>query len=137
MAKNQTRRIAPSVLQADKDAFNALKAISNYTPANPDYAVDKIADALDNMEGKQGEEVQARTAADSARDVATAAEWEFHNLMLGATDQVAAQFTKNSNQFQSLGKKKPTEYRTRGRQSKGGGSKDGSGSKGNGSKQGA
>jgi len=131
MAKNQTKRIQPSILKADKDAFNALKAITNYTPANPAYAVDKIADVLDDMDTKQAEEVQAKTAADGARDVATAAEWEFHNLMLGATDQVAAQFTKNSNQFQSLGKKKPEEYRARGSKSKG------NGSKGDGSKQGA
>lgn len=123
MAKNQTRRIRPSTLQADKDAFSALKAITTYTPANSAYTIDKLEAARTEMEAKQAEEVQAQAAADGARDRATAAEWDYHNLMLGASDQVAAQYTKDSNEYQSLGKKKPTEYKNRGRKPKGNGNK--------------
>lgn len=75
------------------------------------------------MEQAQAIEAQAKAAADAARDDAVAAEWEYHNNMLGATTQVAAQYTKNSNQYQSLGKKKPTEYSTRKGKGKGDGTK--------------
>jgi len=46
---------------------------------------------------KRDAEAQAQAAPDSARDDATAAEWAFHNKVLGAKDQVKAQFGDNSN----------------------------------------
>jgi hypothetical protein len=118
MAKDQTRRLAKSILQADKDAFNALKAIEDYKPANENYSVARIEASRVAMEERQAEEAQAKAAWDGARDLATAAEWEYHNNMLGAGDQVAAQYTKNSNQYQSLGKKKPVEYKAPNRKGK-------------------
>jgi hypothetical protein len=50
-------------------------------------------------------------------------EWAYHNNMLGAGDQVAAQYTKNSNQYQSLGKKKPVEDKAPNRKGKKNGTK--------------
>ena len=123
MAKNETRRIAPSVLKADKDAFNALKAIPDYAPSNSDYTVAKVEAARSKMEEAQALEAQAKAAADAARDNAVEAEWDYHNAMLGATTQVAAQYTKNSNQYQSLGKKKTSEYEAPKRKPKGDGNK--------------
>ncbi len=35
MAKNETKRLKPSVLGADRSAFAALRAIDGYAPANP------------------------------------------------------------------------------------------------------
>jgi hypothetical protein len=115
MAKNQTRRIAPAVLQADRQAFAALKAITNYAPANPAYTVASIQTTLDQMEAKQTTETQASAAFDAARDEATAGEWNFHNALLGAKAQVDAQFGDNSNEHQSLGQKKKDEYLSGGR----------------------
>jgi hypothetical protein len=45
----------------------------------------------------------------TARDNAVTAEREFHNLMLGAKDQVTAQFGRDSNEVQALGLKKASE----------------------------
>lgn len=123
MAKDQTKRLQPSILKADREAFDALKAITDYAPANPAYTVARIETSRTTMQEKQAEEAQAKAALDGARDRATAAEWEYHNNMLGATAQVAAQYDKNSDEYQSLGKKKPTEYKAPKRKPKGGGSK--------------
>ncbi|HMF55495.1 MAG TPA: hypothetical protein VK619_03985 [Pyrinomonadaceae bacterium] len=112
MAKNESRRIRPATLQADRDGFDALKGITNYTPANQAYTVAKIETSRQEMEAKQAAETQAKAAYDAARDEAVAAEWAYHNIMLGASVQIDAQFGKNSNEYQSLGKKKPTEYKT-------------------------
>jgi hypothetical protein len=112
MAKNQSRRIAPSILQADKDAFDSLKAIKNYAPANPAYTVDSIEASRQKMEQKQAVETQAQAALDAARDDRVAAEWDYHNNMLGASLQVQAQFGKDSNEYQSLGKKKTSEFKS-------------------------
>ncbi len=57
------------------------------------------------------DEAQAQVDLDSARDNATGAEWSFHNLVLGAKDQVKAQFGDDSNEYQAMGRKKASERR--------------------------
>ena len=49
------------------------------------------------------------TALAAARDAAVAAEWAFHNAVLGSKTQVDAQYGENSDQRQSLGRKKKSE----------------------------
>jgi DNA-binding GntR family transcriptional regulator len=74
-------------LQADKDAFAAIEA----------------------MDEEQETETQAEAAAKAARDDATAAEWDFHNAILGAKQQVTAQYGADSNEVQSVGLTKKSE----------------------------
>ena len=45
-------------------------------------------------------------------------EWEFHNLILGAKDQVTAQFGRDSNEVQAVGLKKASERKAPQRRSK-------------------
>ena len=107
---DQTRRLNPAQIQADRDAFAALQAIAGYAPANPAYALAAITAARTSLDGAQQAEIQAVAAAASARDSAVAREWEFHNLMLGAKDQIIAQFGKDSNEVQAVGLKRKSEY---------------------------
>jgi hypothetical protein len=60
------------------------------------------------MSGARDAETQAAALA-SARDKATAKEWEFHNTILGVKDQVMAQYGRNSDEVQALGLKKASE----------------------------
>ena len=106
---DETRRLSPSVLQADKDALAALKNIPTYTPANAGYTVAKVQTAQDNMGAQQDDETQKQAAADAARDNATAAEWAFHKAILGVKEQVRAQFGADSNEVQALGLVKKSE----------------------------
>jgi hypothetical protein len=110
MASNPTRRIPPATLQADLESFAALQAISDYTPANNAYTTAAITAAKQNMEARQTAEAQAAAAYETARDAATDGEWEFHNAVTGAKTQVEAQYGPNSDQIQSLGRKKKSEY---------------------------
>lgn len=124
---NETRRIKPDLLAADEANFAALKAITNYAPANPAYAVAEIEKARAEMAAAQEREAQADAEQKAARDDATQKEWNYHNLILGSKDQVTAQFGRNSNQAQSVGRKKPSEYKARARGSKkGAGESEGS-----------
>lgn len=118
MAKDETKRMMPSVIQADKDSFAALEANNDYAPANPAYAKTVIGTAQTEMNTAQRLESQAVAAAAAARDSAVAKEWNFHNLMLGAKDQVVAQFGRDSNEAQAVGLKKKSEYKTRTRKPK-------------------
>ena len=97
MAADQTRRLSPSILQANVDALDALKGISGYTPVNQDCAVQTKSDAKDATQATETQK-QAEAEAEAARDNAVAAEWAFHNAMLAAKDQLKAQFGGDSNE---------------------------------------
>jgi hypothetical protein len=87
-----------------------LQAITAYAPVNPAYSMTAVTAASTALAAAQQAETQAAAAAAAARDNAAAREWEFHNLMLGVKDQVIAQFGKDSNEVQSIGLKKTSEY---------------------------
>ena len=50
MAKNETRRLRPAQLAADRDAFDALQGITNYAPANAAYTVTNIKALRDRVD---------------------------------------------------------------------------------------
>ena len=111
MAKDQTRRNSPQLLQEDKDSHDGIKGIADYDPSNPDFAKDKLQAARDAMETAQAAEVNAEAAAKAARDAANAKEWAFHNAILGAKQQVVAQYTDDSDEASAVGLKKKSEYK--------------------------
>jgi hypothetical protein len=113
MAKDESKRLNPAALEADKTGFASLQAITSYTPANPTYALAAISTAHAALGAAQQTEAQTAAAAAAARDDAVAAEWAFHNLMRGAKDQVVAQFGRDSNEVQSIGLKKASEFKPR------------------------
>jgi hypothetical protein len=105
------RRVKPDVLQTDLDAQVALSVMSDYKPANEDFSLAKVTDALSKMQEAQQAELIAQSALDAARDAAAAAEWCFHEVLQGVKTQVIAQYGVNSDQVQSLGLKKKAEYK--------------------------
>lgn len=117
MAKDESRRIKPALIEADKASFAALKAITNYAPANPVFASAAITAAQAELDAAQQAEAQTAAAA-AARDNAVAKEWAFHNLVLGAKDQVVAQFGRDSNEVQAIGLKRASEFKPRARKPK-------------------
>jgi hypothetical protein len=115
---NQMRRIKPELLDADASGLAALQAMTGYAPANQAYTLAAITAAHGALQSAQAAETQAEAAYATARDNAVAREWEFHNLILGAKDQVTAQFGRDSNEVQALGLKKASERRSPQRRSK-------------------
>lgn len=118
MAKDQSKRLNPSIIEADKTSLAALQAVANYAPANPNYSLAAILKARDELAAAQAAEVQTAAAAAAARDEAVAKEWEFHNLLLGAKDQVIAQFGRDSSEVQSIGLKRASEHKPRARRAR-------------------
>ena len=113
MAKNETRRLAPSVLAEDEAAFNALQKITGYVPADPAYTIEAGQQKFDTSRASRAAEDQAAAALATARDVAARDEWAVHNWMLGVKDQVRAKFGKDSAEVQEIGLKRKSEYKTR------------------------
>ncbi len=110
MANNRTKRLRPAVLQEDLNTFAALKVIPDYQPANEAYTVANGTTKKAAMEAKQTEYVQILAQADAVRDDMVTLEWDFHDFNLGSRDQIKAQYGKDSNEVQSVGLKKKSEY---------------------------
>lgn len=115
MAKDESRRIAPGILQADRESLAGLKSVADYSPLNPECTVEALSAALDEMLEAQSTETRAYGALAIARDNAAAKEWAYHNKIMAMRDQVIAQFGRNSNEAQVVGRKKPSEVRRKGR----------------------
>lgn len=113
MAKNESKRLALKVVSTDTDTFDALKAIADYRPQRGDASVAQIQLLYDNMIKLQTKETQAEKQYNSVLDNAVGAEWAFHNAILNCKDQVIAQYGKDSNEVQAMGRKKVSEYKTR------------------------
>jgi hypothetical protein len=111
MAKDQTKRLSPKDLSGDTITNDALKGVAGYAPVNPQFSVANLKALFDTMTAAQAAETQAEAALRTSRDKAVVAEWNFHNSILGAKDQVKAQFGKDSNELQALGLKKASEYK--------------------------
>lgn len=118
MAKNQTKRLLPSILADDIATINAVKDISGYNPANPVYKVVVLDADVADVQAKQAHVDQLKAALAAAEDDLTAAQWKVHNDALGVKDQVRAQYGKDSNEAQAVGLKKPTEYKAPKRKTK-------------------
>jgi len=89
----------------------ALEAITGYNPANPVYHLPAVPARYRTTRAAAEVELRAPNALNAARDAAIAAQWEHHNLILGVTDQVIAQFGADSDEIASLGLKKKSERR--------------------------
>lgn len=112
MAKDQTKRLDPKIVQEDKDVVAALAAITPpYSPANAQYSLANLTTSQTTMTTAQNTEVQKKGELDAARDAANAAEWALHNKVLEAKKQVAAQYGSDSDQLQAIGLKKKSEYK--------------------------
>jgi glutathione peroxidase-family protein len=111
MGKNQTRRLTPSILAEDLEIFAALKTLQNYRPANQAFTVEAISAIETSRMAAHDKEMQTAADYEAVRDDHVALQWDFHNGMLGAKDQVVAQFGPDSNEAQAMKLKKKSEYK--------------------------
>ena len=106
------KRLSKKILQEDREAYAALKAIVGYDPSNEDFTLAKITESLAEMDADQTSEVQKHAAADASSDKAAESEHKYHNNILGAKNQIKAQFGESSDELAAMGMKKKNEYLT-------------------------
>lgn len=109
MAQHPNRRIDPQIIQADQSALFAVQHLIDYSPVKSAYDVSALTNARGRMEAARLAELHAQNALNAARDAAMAAEWEFHDMILGAKTQVIAQYGSDSDQVSALGLKKKSD----------------------------
>ena len=105
------KRISLAVLSADTVKATGIRTLgAHYRPARAEFSSSAIeASDADVFAARDAERV-AQVVLDAARDRSRIAEHTRHDLLVGATEQVAAQFGKNSDEYQGLGLKKKAEY---------------------------
>jgi hypothetical protein len=107
------RKLSPKELQVDLDAFAALEALSDYKESNPAFSKANALAAKTKMQTDETAHVQSIAAEKAARDTKVDSQWAFHDLMIGVKRQTEAQYGEDSNEVQSLGLKKKSEYKKR------------------------
>ncbi|MDR2065972.1 MAG: hypothetical protein LBP85_09750 [Prevotellaceae bacterium] len=111
--EKENKRLRPLLLQDDAYVLNALQGITGYSPINSELSLDNLLALYQAMLNAQKTEVQKEGEMKAARDRAVKNEHDFHNAILGVKDQIRAQFGASSDEYQSIGMKKKTEYKTR------------------------
>ncbi len=112
MADPKTKRLTPKKLIENNKAGDALDVLTDYKPANNDFAKLEVQSARSDMNAKQTKEHNDYAAWLTSRDEATAAEWKYNDMIRGARTQVKAQYGENSNELQTMGLKKKSEYKS-------------------------
>lgn len=109
MTITRMKRLTAQVIQADVEAYLALKVIPDYQPHNADYSLGRVAELHDQLLITQEAELHAQHALLAARDAAVAAQSAFHDVILAVKNQVKAQYGVDSDQLVSVGLKKKSE----------------------------
>lgn len=109
MAQHPNRRVSPQTIQADQTTTIAVQSFTDYTPINPTYRKEELAQKRAAMEAARVAELHAQNALNAARDAAAAAEWEFHQAVIGVKAQVVAQYGSDSDEVRALGLKKKSD----------------------------
>ena len=111
MAKFEFRRLSPQFIAEDKKTYEGLKSLIGFTPSKPECSFASVESIFRGMLAKQAAETEADVASMTARDIANAQEWAFHNLILMVKDQVIAQYGDDSMEIQMIGLKRKSEYK--------------------------
>lgn len=109
MANTRNSWLPVAVAQADIESYLALKVMPDYQPFNVDFSLPNVANLHDRLQTAREAELHAQHAHAAARDAAIAAQWAFHDAILGVKNQVKALYGPDSDQLAALGLKKKSE----------------------------
>jgi hypothetical protein len=111
MGKNIYRPIDQRVLQDDIEAYAGLLGISDYAPTNVAFEAANGTALKAAMEASQIKAIQDRAVYEASRDKQCADEWAFHDYIRNMRIQVKAQYGEDSDEVQTVGLKKKSEYK--------------------------
>lgn len=112
---SKKRRLSPNRLAEEKAYFENLKAMEGYHSQKPEYEVAAIQAVVDVLDEKLAREAVLLAELAQVRDEIAEKGTELSEKNDGSAIQAAAQFGEDSPQYQSLGRKRKSERRTRSR----------------------
>ncbi|MGJ3248156.1 MAG: hypothetical protein ACFE0I_18990 [Elainellaceae cyanobacterium] len=106
-----TRRLPNKVLDHDLESFHGLDAVQNYAVSRPNAAPEILQQNYEAMLAARKKETEMTALLKIAMDTARQAEWDFHNSVIAMKESVRGQFGPDSNEAQSVGYKKKSEWK--------------------------
>ncbi|CAN5844371.1 hypothetical protein BH23CYA1_BH23CYA1_19020 [soil metagenome] len=106
-----SRRVSSKTISADIVAYHGLSTIVNYIPTRDEATPTALQAVYEAMLTKQKKETEIAALLKAATDAARQAEVEFHSAVLAMKESVRGQFGSNSDEAQSVGYKKKSEYK--------------------------
>lgn len=106
-----SRRVSSKTVSADIDAFHGLSTVSNYNPVRAEATPKALQAAYEAMLARRQKETELAAMIKAAADAARQAEVEFHDMVMAMKESVRGQFGANSDEAQSVGYKKKSEYK--------------------------
>jgi multidrug efflux pump subunit AcrA (membrane-fusion protein) len=100
------RRLRAEDIESDSSSLHALADIADYQPLNASYSASAVEALGMAMQQAQQAEARAQRTLAATRDAAQAAEWTFHNAILGVKRQIMAQYGPDSDAVHAIGLKK-------------------------------
>lgn len=110
---NKLNLMSANTLKKDNDAYIALKSIPNYVPVNKNVELTKVELAHSNMLVAQEQRKLLENQLKAQTDKCAMAEHTFHDTMLEVKAQVKALYGSDSDELNSLGIKKKSDYSQR------------------------
>ena len=118
MGSNRKNRMPADQVQANIDAYLALKTMPGYKPYNAAYSLEAIAACVELLRIAEENDLHTEHARLAARDAIVAAQWALQDIMVGAKEQVRAIFGPDSDEMVQVGLKKKSEKKPRSRPGK-------------------
>ena len=110
---NIARRLPAKTVSADVVSYNGLGAVENYIPVRSEATPTGLKAAYDAMLAQRQKETELNALLKAAADASRQAEWDFHNAVLAMKESIRGQFGPDSDEAQSVGYKKKSEYKRR------------------------
>ena len=104
-------RLAPSIIAADRSILLAIQGISDYQPHNSIYSVATMQQYESNMTQAQQAVIRLQEALEQARVVEIETTHAFHDVILGAKDQVIAQYGPDATAVQIIGLTRKSDHK--------------------------
>ncbi|MEI6179901.1 MAG: hypothetical protein WCP31_04045 [Chloroflexales bacterium] len=104
-------RIPAQTIAVDRTSFLALQSLSDYAPQNAIYSVATIQQREISLAQASQAVIRLREALDQARRVEDELAHAFHEAMLGARQQVIAQYGPDSAAVEIVGLTRKSDYK--------------------------
>lgn len=103
MAKDETVKLPPKILEEDERTLMALLALPGYAPANPEINIEGLSSIQTDVEMATKHDIRNTHTQEMSRRDLIRIEWARHNRILAARNYVRGHFGDDSKEMEWIG----------------------------------
>ena len=108
---SRKKRIPPQTIAADRSTFLALQNLDGYTSQNSNHSLPTIQQHEMALAQAEQNTIRARAAFEAAREAENELAHAFHDAVIGARQQVIAQYGSDGTAVEVIGLKRKSNYK--------------------------